>query len=288
MNDHDTTVLSSRLHHLADDMTPAVDVVAQVRAARARHRSRRRARLTVLAVATVTATMVVGVPIAIGTLTSSAPSEVAGPADLSTSAVPTTNDADMKRAVAEARVAAQAAQAQAALEQQAAAEAALARQAAEAAAEVPGLPVPAGWERRTFQGVTFAVPPGSRTADTIDESAEPSFMEGPSLTWNGPSLGDGEYSLVTVRLLEPFEGGLPPMDGDYFLPVVPGGTDTHAFVLTLGPDNDPIPGRTTVERTSFGVQILAGDRRVVIGGQFPAGAAGEQMARDVIASIAVT
>ena len=69
MNDLETSLLSSRLDRLADDLAPQVDVVDQVRLARSRHRRQRRARLAV--VATVAATItVVGVPTAISALTS--------------------------------------------------------------------------------------------------------------------------------------------------------------------------------------------------------------------------
>ena len=68
MNDRDTTVLTSRLHRLADDMTPPLDVIGQVRAARARHQKQRRGRIALIAAATATAAVVLGTTGLIGQL----------------------------------------------------------------------------------------------------------------------------------------------------------------------------------------------------------------------------
>src|SRR4051794_27973173 len=56
-------------------------------------------------------------------------------------------------------------------------------------------PLPAGWEPRTFQGVTFAVPPGAQSADVLD----PGNADAPaSFVWTGPSVGDGINAQITV------------------------------------------------------------------------------------------
>ena len=100
MNDLETSVLTRRLRELADELTPDVDVTTQVRAARSRHRRQRRGRLAVLA--TVAATVaVVGVPTAIGVLSSQAPhGQTAGPgvSTPTTSSVPSPSSADQSTA----------------------------------------------------------------------------------------------------------------------------------------------------------------------------------------------
>jgi hypothetical protein len=70
MNDFDTSLLSARLHALADEMTPVVDPRRQVAAARARNDRQRRGRIAFLAVATATATatVVVGSAVAVDVL----------------------------------------------------------------------------------------------------------------------------------------------------------------------------------------------------------------------------
>ncbi len=80
MNDHQTTLLSDRLHRLADHMTPQLDVVDQVRNARAQHRRKRRGRIALLAVATATTAVVVGSTTAIDLLSVDRSGEVADPA----------------------------------------------------------------------------------------------------------------------------------------------------------------------------------------------------------------
>lgn len=257
MNDHETTVLAERLNRLADHQTPQLDVVGQVRAARERHRRQRLARIGLVGVAAATVAIVVGVTTAIGTVTASSDGEVArpttsAPATTTTDAAPTTPPPAAEPVVP--------------------------------SGEPTGLP--AGWEWRTFQGVKFAVPPGARIADAVDEHSEPSFMDGPSFTWNGPPLGADEYSYVEVTVREPFEGGPPPRDGDFFRPSIPGADEANGYVQTR--DDDPGTGRPTVERTVAGVQFMAGGRLVGINAQFPAGPAGQQMGRALIASLSVT
>lgn len=94
MTDNQTTLLGDRLLRLADDMTPPVDVVGQVREARDRHRRRRRGQWALAAVATATAGLVVGTTVVISQL-SVAPDrgEVAVPSESvppTTQPVPTT------------------------------------------------------------------------------------------------------------------------------------------------------------------------------------------------------
>jgi hypothetical protein len=71
VNDHTTSVLTSRLHQLADELSPPLDVVGQVRATRSRRRRQRRVRIALVAAATVTAAALIGVPLGIGALSSS-------------------------------------------------------------------------------------------------------------------------------------------------------------------------------------------------------------------------
>jgi hypothetical protein len=85
-----TTLLSDRLHRLADDLAPQLDIVDQVRKARAGHSRKRRSRLVFLAVAAATATAAVAVPLTIGASNAAGPDGgVAGPGSPSSTAVPT-------------------------------------------------------------------------------------------------------------------------------------------------------------------------------------------------------
>jgi len=86
VTEHDTSVLTARLHTLAEELTPPVDVVAQVRGARERHRRQRRARVAVLAVATAATALVAGTAVTVNVLSADRGREVAGP---STAASPT-------------------------------------------------------------------------------------------------------------------------------------------------------------------------------------------------------
>jgi hypothetical protein len=103
MNNLDTAFLSTRLHDLADELTPRLEVTAQVRGARSRYRRQRRGRLAVIG--TVAATLaVVGVPTAIGALSSAqAPHGQTARPGVST---PTTSSvpSDSARAAAEERL----------------------------------------------------------------------------------------------------------------------------------------------------------------------------------------
>ncbi|WP_369130707.1 hypothetical protein [Modestobacter roseus] len=80
MNDLEQT-LPTQLRHLADDLAPHTDPVAQAGAARARHRRQRRTRVGIAGLAAAVAAIVIGVPTTMGAL-SSAPEpggQVAGP-----------------------------------------------------------------------------------------------------------------------------------------------------------------------------------------------------------------
>ena len=247
MNDHETTVLTARLNMLAEDMTPPLDVVGQLRAARLRHQRQRRGRIALIAVATATAAVVVG---------------AATTADL-LSATPRGGEVAVPSRTAPATT-----------------EPAPSATPTSPSSDAPGPAV--GWEPRSFQGVTFAVPPGSRAEDTVDLRPVTSWFEGPSLTWNGPALGGGEYSSVTVQVTETFEGGLTPADGGEWF-TVPGAESAYgdidywAGTGTYGP---------TVEAHTFWLHVLVGDRQVQVSGTFSGEDAGKEMARDVIASIA--
>jgi hypothetical protein len=80
VNDLETSLLSSRLDRLADDLAPQVDVVDQVRLTRSRHRRARNGRIAVLATVAATA-LAVGLPTAISVLSSASAThgQVAGP-----------------------------------------------------------------------------------------------------------------------------------------------------------------------------------------------------------------
>ena len=86
MTENETTMLADRLHRLADDITPAMDVVGQVRAARQRHRRQRRTRATVLAVATAATALVAGAAVTVDVLSADHGTEVAGPSTPSATA----------------------------------------------------------------------------------------------------------------------------------------------------------------------------------------------------------
>jgi hypothetical protein len=79
VTEHDTTLLADRMHRLADHMTPHLDVVGQVRAARERHRRQRRARITGLAVATAATALVAGTVVTTDVLSADRRTEVAAP-----------------------------------------------------------------------------------------------------------------------------------------------------------------------------------------------------------------
>ena len=132
---HLETVLTARLHDLADEMTPVVDPRRQVADARARNHRQRRGRIALLAVATATAAVVVGSAVAVDLL-SAEPT-----VDVATSRITRRRRPTGDRPTRPPRRTPR--------------------------TRAPGAD-PAGWESRSFQGITFAVPPGARTADTVD------------------------------------------------------------------------------------------------------------------------
>jgi len=264
MNDLDTSVLSARLHQLADDMTPQLDVTRFVRGARDVRRRQRRARITLVAVGAATVAVLVGVPVTIGSLSSAPSGEVAGPAPTSAESI-AHDRTDAERRAAEQALA----------------------DAEEAARQgEQGLPslsaAPEGWEVRTFRGVTFWVPPGARSADVESDVPVSSWTDGPSYIWNGPHLGGDAYSSVNVTITEPFEGGLPPRDGGQWF-TVPGAEKAYGNI-EFAPATD---GYQEPDRTIVWLEMLAGDRVVHLDAVFAAGPEGEHMAHDLVASVVV-
>ena len=261
MNDHETTVLIARLHQLSDDLTPPLDVVEQVRTARDGHQRRRRTRIALVAVATATAVVLVGLPLTISSLTSAPSGQVAGPVPTSSSSPTSAQEEADRRAVEEAL-----------------------RRARQAADQhgAGSVVVPDGWESRTFRGVTFAVPPGARSADSVTDLPVSSWTDGPSLVWNGPHLGGDLYSSVNVTITQPFEGGRPPREGGHAFSV-PGAEVAYGNIET----SQMSDGVAQAERTVVWLAMLDGDRVVHLDAVFDGGPSGEQMAQDLVASLAV-
>jgi hypothetical protein len=272
VTDHETTtLLRDRLHRLADDMTPAVDVVGQVRAARTRNRRQRRSRMVFLALATATAAAAVAVPLSIGATNSSAPDGgVAGPGSPSSTVVPTPiiSDEDAARRLTEL---------------------AEARARAQEAAQQ-------GWEPRSFMGVTFSVPPGARSADSskVPPPGSPDYAE---FTWHGPSLGergkqdDGtppiEYAQIRVQVGDGTDSRTSPAPQGMQPLAVPGTEQAYVW-LGVGHPADPAHEATPLDMyTGLDLDMLTTDRWIHLDAQFPVGPAGEQMARDLIGSISV-
>jgi hypothetical protein len=251
------------MERLADDMTPQLDVTRVVRGVRDVRRRQRRARITLVAVGAATAAVLIGVPVTIGSLSSAPSGGVAGPAP--TSAETLAQD----RLDAAQRAA-----------EQAAADAEEAARQHEQGQPSPSAG-PAGWEERTFQGVTFWVPPGARSADTETDLPVSSWTDGPSYIWNGPHLGGDAYSSVNVSITQPFDGGLPPRDGGRWFPV-PGAEKAYGNI-EFAPARDD----RQADRTIVWLEMLAGDRVVHLDAAFAAGPEGEQMARDLVASVVV-
>jgi hypothetical protein len=264
VTNHETSVLSSRLHLLADDLAPQIDVVAQVRAARERNRRQRRARIAVLSVATATAAVVVGATTTVDLLVASDDGGVAGPA-LPT--VPTTEPAPVT-------------------------EPAPTTSAPPAPATEAEIPVvasdgssafPDGWEDRSFMGVTFLAPPGARMPDTVDESPVSSDHEGPSLTWNGPRIAGDVYATVRVEVVDTYEGGLTPSDGGEWL-TVPGAESAYGGIESYPVTDD---SGTTVETRTFWANLLDGDRQIIVTAHFAGEESAEEMIRTLLRSVVV-
>jgi hypothetical protein len=132
-------------------------------------------------------------------------------------------------------------------------------------------PLPAGWEARTFQGVTFAVPPGAQAADVQD----PGNADAPaSFVWTGPDLGNGTNAQISVRIFPADQA--PTLGSEYQSITVPGADQGH---MRTG-DIDSQPPMTAVD-----VHILAGGKFINVAGMFASGPAGQQMVRDLVASL---
>jgi hypothetical protein len=259
VSNRETSVLNSRLHQLADDLAPQIDVVAQVRGARERNRRQRRGRIAFLSVATAAAALLVGTTTAVDLLSASADREVAGPARPDVPSAPTTEPAPPTT------------------------EPAPTSSAPAHEAEIPVMTsggsgaFPDGWQDRTFMGVTFLAPPGARMPDTVDESRVISDHEGPSLTWNGPLIAGNVYATVRVEVVETFEGGLTPSDGGERL-TVQGAESAYGAIQAQTLTDDS--GATVASRT-FWMHLLDGDRQIIVTAHF----AGEESAEEMIATL---
>ena len=133
--------------------------------------------------------------------------------------------------------------------------------------------LPAGWEARTFQDVTFAVPPGATGADVVD----PGNADAPALfSWTGPSLGGGFDSHVSMWIYS--AGGAPTLGPEYQAVTVPGADKAHMWTGPTGGGQASI----TVD-----VHIVAGSRYINLNAAVAPGAAGEQMVRDLVAAVVV-
>jgi hypothetical protein len=133
--------------------------------------------------------------------------------------------------------------------------------------------LPAGWEARTFQGVTFAVPPGSTAPDLVD----PGNADAAALfSWSGPDLGGGIYSHVTMWIY-PVDSA-PTLDETYRPITVPGADRAHMWSGATGGD---------LASTTVDVHVVAGTRYINLTATVAAGAAGEQTVRDLVASLVV-
>ena len=144
---------------------------------------------------------------------------------------------------------------------------------APAAGSTAGPALPAGWAARTFQGVTFAVPPGA----TQPELSDPGNADAPALfSWNGPNLGGEVYSHVSMWIYA--TGQAPTLGAEYQAITVPGADKAHMWTGPTGGGQ----ASTTVD-----VHIVAGSRYINLNAAVAPGAAGEQTVRDLIASVVV-
>ncbi|HEV7186971.1 MAG TPA: hypothetical protein VGN28_03680 [Blastococcus sp.] len=159
----------------------------------------------------------------------------------------------------------------------AAADPAVTASAAPSAAKAPNsaavAPAPAGWESRTFQGVTFSVPPGAVAPDAQDPG---NADVPPSFVWTGPSVGDGSNAQITVRILPADQA--PTLGSEYQVVTVPGADQAHLRTGSI----DSQPPMTAVD-----VNIVAANRFINVTGMFAAGPVGEQMVRDLVASLRI-
>ena len=134
-------------------------------------------------------------------------------------------------------------------------------------------PLPAGWESRSFQGVTFAVPPGAQAADVLD----PGNADAPaSFVWTGPAVGDGVDAQITVWIYSADKA--PTLGAEYQPITVPGADQAHLRTGATGSE-PPL--------TAADVHILSGGRYINLVGMFAAGPTGEQTVRDLVASLSL-
>jgi hypothetical protein len=132
--------------------------------------------------------------------------------------------------------------------------------------------LPSGWETRTFEGITFAVPPGATQADVVD----PGNADAPALfSWNGPSLGGEVYSHVTMWVYA--TGDAPTLGSEYKAINIPGADKAHMWT-------GPTGGQAS---TTVDVHIVAGSRYINLNAAVASGTAGEQTVRNLIASVVV-
>ncbi len=101
MSDHETSVLSSRLTELADELAPAIDALGQVDGARMRYRRIRQVRITVASAAVAVAVAAVGVPTAVGALAGPSSGEVARTAPSTATATAISEEEQAARSAAE-------------------------------------------------------------------------------------------------------------------------------------------------------------------------------------------
>jgi hypothetical protein len=272
VNDHDTTVLTSRLHQLADDLTPPLDVVAQVRDARAGHH-RRRIRIALLAAATATAVLLVGIPLSIGSLTSAPSGRVAGPGPTSSSSPTSAQEEADRRAVEEALRRAQEA----------------AQKAEEHATQQPtgsAAFIPDGWEARSFLGVDFAVPPGARMADYVNPKESPGTDGGNTFIWNGPDAGGDRQVFTHIKVV--VLGDDVPQDlaaEGYGIAAVRG--TQQAFLATQTGEISDVDEQP-FQVLDMGLEAwTSSGRHLHVEAVLPVGPVGEQMVRDLVASLVI-
>jgi hypothetical protein len=134
-------------------------------------------------------------------------------------------------------------------------------------------PAPAGWEPRSFQGLSFSVPPGAVAPDVADPG---NADVPPSFVWTGPSIGDGTNAQITVRVFPADQA--PALGPEYQSITVPGADQGHMRTGVI----DSQPPMTAVD-----VHLIAGGRFINVAGMFASGPAGEQMVRDLVASLRI-
>jgi hypothetical protein len=258
---HLETVLTARLHDLADEMTPVVDPRRQVADARARNHRQRRGRIALVAVATAAAAVVVGSAVAVDLISAGDDHHVAVPHDpapttapATTEPVPTTEPAPTTPV-----------------------------EPAEQTDEPSTLPD--GWEPRSFLGVSFAVPPGARMPDYMSEAPPIESDGGPGFGWAGPQVDDWGYEAIAVTTDARGYGAFPAPEGAEPI-TVPGAQAAWLRTDTTTVFN-PSDSNDTFEEIEWNLTVATEHRRVRVTATFRADAAGEEKARQVIESVAV-